>query len=46
MSQFRYAASQPCFASRLRSIVSLEDEYEQIIRMLVSMMANADKWTL
>ena len=24
----------------------LDDEYEQIIRMLVSMMTNADKWTL
>ena len=24
----------------------MDDEYEQIIRMLVSMMANADKWTL
>ena len=25
---------------------ALNDEYEQIIRMLVSMMANAEKWTL
>jgi four helix bundle protein len=25
---------------------ALDDEYEQIIRMLVSMMANSEKWTL
>jgi len=38
--------AQRCGYLPQEQTAALEDEYDQIIRMLVSMMANADKWTL
>ena len=38
--------AQRCGYLTPNNATTLEDEYEQIIRMLVSMMANAKKWIL
>ena len=38
--------AQRCGYLAQEQAAALEDEYEQIIRMLVSMMANANKWIL
>jgi len=38
--------AQRCGYLPQEQVAALDDEYEQIIRMLVSMMANSEKWVL